>query len=216
MSEGRRKRLLISRADEKRIVAGLERSVRKGDFTALRTRAFVYLLLDGATGAKEALYLDCEEVVANPEAARVPRIAGEVTQRPCEANRFSERTYRLSARVRGALLDYLKAARGGDWIAGEGFHGPLFMSVRKIGKRISRHTAIDSWRDFLTEWAKVETDYRLDDVVYTGRMRFLEAAEGSSELLSDHAGISSKAATTYLEAPKSSPKDVLAKLDKRR
>lgn len=215
MNEGRRERILIGRRDEKRIFAALERWAKKEQFERLRTRAFVYLLLDGAAGGKVALYLDCEEVVSDPDAVRVPRIVGEVVQRPCEANSFSSKKFGMSARTRGALLDYLKVARAEGKIEGEGFRGPLFMSVRKIGKRISRHTALASWRTLLAE-AKVDTGYSLDDVVYTGKLRFLEAAEGSSELLSEHAGISSKAATTYLKPPKSSTRDVLARMDKKR
>lgn len=212
---GRRKRVAIGRSDVKRILAALERYAKEGSFEGLRTRALIYLLLDGGAGANLALWLNCEEVVVDSGAVNVPRIVRRVVQRSCEANSYSGRDFSISERVRGALLDYLKVARREGKIAGDGFTGPLFSSVTKIGKRISRHTAMATWRTLLAD-AKVREEYILDDVVYSGKLRFLEAADGNSELLSSHAGISEEAAATYRDAPESSVGDVLARMDKKR
>jgi hypothetical protein len=60
----------------------------------------------------------------------------------------------------------------------------------------------------------------MEDIVYTGRVRFLEAAKGSAELLSDHAGISSVWAAQYAKeldaGSKQSSRDVLAQATKPR
>lgn len=207
-SEGRRKRIIISGADERRIFSALERLAKDGDFESLRLRAMVYLLWDGAIGAREALTLDLEDVVADPDAKRSPRIVSEVD---LQSERKS-RSFMMSDRVRTALLEYLRVAKADGRLRGDGFHGPLFVSSSKVGHRITRHTALDSFRAFLRYAAKVSTSYLLDDVVGTGRARFLQAAEGDVELLAEHAGISVFSASAYREASTKSTRDVLKKL----
>lgn len=217
MPVGKRKRVEIDSADAKQIVRAMEAWAKTGDFVALRTRAFVYLLWDGSLRTKAALSLNAEEVVTSPTTLRVVK---EVVQRPCEGNRYRELRFFISDRTRDAIKDYLGIVRRDGWLPTERFEGPLFLSSyhKGEGKRLSRRTAIHSWQVLLEEHAQVSQDYQLDDVVYTGRLAFLRAAGGDSTLLSQHAAISEIwASTGYRDEPsKGSPKDVLARLNKAR
>jgi len=185
-------RLLLEPADQTRIVRVLERPPAADAtiwdrFTALRTRAFVYLLWDGAVRTRTALALNAEEVVKSPEASSVS-VVGYVVQRPCDANRFRELHFAMSARTRKSLADYLRFVRREAWLGSTELRGPLFLSARHRGltRRLSGRAALHTWHEFLRKEAKTSRLYQLDDVVYTGMIAFLEAAGGDTTLLSAH------------------------------
>ena len=187
--------------DVTRIVGALERWAKNDDFVALRTRAFVYLLWDGALRTKGAVWLNAEEVVEDPRASRI-QVVEEVVQRSCEGNNYRGRTFLMSDRARAALVDYLKVARSGGWLAKEDrLEGPLWISTHHIGtqQRMSQRTAMQAWRTFLKGVSGVSEQYQLDDVVLTGRVAVLRAAKGSTDVLSEHSNISPKWAGQYRE-----------------
>lgn len=214
-----RKSVVVEPRDQSRILAALERWCEPGDFVALRTRAFVYLLWDGALRTKAAVWLNAEEVVKDPSANRI-QVVQEVTQRPCEGNNYREREFLVSDRARDAITAYLKVARSDGWLAkSDRLEGPLWISTHHHGtqKRMSQRTAMQAWRTFIEE-VNLSREYQLDDVVLTGRVAFLQAAKGSTDVMSQHAGISAKWAGNYrehlLNAPSSSARDVLSQLNK--
>lgn len=216
-----RKSVVIEPADEGRITKALEQLGSSGDFAGLRTRAFVYLLWDGALRTKAAVWLNAEELVKDPSASRV-HVVKQAVQRPCEGNQYRERAFLLSDRARDAIADYLKAARDEGWLAnGDRFKGPLWISTHHKGTqtRMSQRTAMQAWSSF-QEDVKVSRDYQLDDVVLTGRIALLQAAKGSTDALAEHAGISAKSAGHYrehlLNSPSSTAKAALLQIDKRR
>jgi integrase len=213
---GKRKRIAIETADEKRIVRALEDWAQTEDFVGLRLRAFVYLLWDGTLRTKAALSLRAQDVVPDPTVLRVSK---EIVQPPCEGNRFRELHFHVSHRTRDAIADYLRAARRDGWLPNDSFEGPLFLSSyhRGEGKPAAARTMIHGWTLFLKEHAHVAQDYQLDDVVYTGRLAFLRAAGGDSSLLSEHAAISQTwAAAGYRDKTSAaSPKAVLDRLYKK-
>ena len=139
-----RKHIVVQPSDATRIVAGLERWAEDDDFVALRTRAFVYLLWDGALRTKAAVWLNAEEVVEDPRASRI-RIVEKIAQRSCEGNNFRAHTFLISDRTRGALADYLKVVRSGGWLAkSDRLTGPLWISSHHHGtqQRMSQRTAM--------------------------------------------------------------------------
>lgn len=214
-----RKSVVIEPRDQNRILAALERWAETGDFVALRTRAFVYLLWDGALRTKAAVWLNAEELVKDPAASRT-HVLPEIIQRACEGNNYRERTFLLSDRVRDAIAAYLKVARSEGWLAnGNRLEGPLWISTHHRGtqQRMSQRTALQAWHTFLED-VDVSREYQLDDVVLTGRVAFLQAAKGSTDVMSQHAGISSKWAGNYrehlLKSPSSSARDVMSELNK--
>lgn len=217
---GSRKSVPIGAADQARIAKALDDWAETGDPIALRTRAFVYLLWDGAIRTKAAVHLNVEEVVEDPASRRI-RVVTEVKQRPCEGNAYRGRRFSLSARTRDALSALLRARRdqGGLPNAAGRFEGPLFTSTRGSG-RMSQRTAVHSWRDFQQTRLRLSRDYQLDDIVFTGRLSFLRAAGGDTELLSEHASITQQHAASYREhiEPSSSntTRDVLDRLDRDR
>ena len=209
----------IDRASQNRIIAALERLPEKEGFVGYRTRAFVYLLWDGALRTGAALWLDIEEVVKDPTASRI-HVVQEPVMRPCEGNKYRERRFVMSDRARDAIADYLKAARSGGWLAnGSRLEGPLWISSQPVGtqQRMSRRTAMVAWKTFL-EGAGISEDYQLDDVVLTGRVAFATAANASPELISEHAGIGTKAAAKYSDHLPSRPgsaRDVITQLNQK-
>jgi hypothetical protein len=214
-----RKSILIDARDQARIIDALERLGRSDDFTALRTRAFVYLLWDGALRTKAAIWLNAEEVVKDPAAPRI-HVVQEATQRPCEGNKYRDRTFLMSDRARDALALYLKAARSEGWLAnGDRLEGPLWISTHHKGtqQRMSQRMAMQAWRDFLDD-VKVSREYQMDDVVLTGRIKFLQTAKGSTDAMAEHTGISAKSAGHYREhllgSPSSTARDVMTQLNK--
>lgn len=214
-----RKSVPIDPRDQSRIIAALERWAATEDFVALRTRAFVYLLWDGAVRTKAAVWLNAEEVVKDPAAARI-HVVQEIAQRPCEGNNYRERKFLMSDRTRNALVDYLKAVRAGGWLAkGDRLQGPLWLSTHHHGsqQRMSQRTAMQAWRTFVEE-VELSREYQLDDIVLTGRIAFLQAAKGSTDVLSQHVGISAKWAGQYREhlltSPSSTTRDVISQLNK--
>jgi hypothetical protein len=219
MNAPSRKSVVIPPKDESRIFQALEKWASGRDFVAVRTKAFVYLLRDGAVRSKMAVNLNVEEVVSDPAASRI-RIVTEVTQRPCEANRYKGRQFSLSDRTRAALLLYVRAIREGGWLPAKSqLEGPLFITTHHYGdgKRMSQRTAVQAWRTLL-EHAQMETEYQLDDLVFSGRIAFLKAAGGNMEMLSEHASISQQWTDHYrshVRPSKSSARDVLTKLYKR-
>jgi len=183
-----------------------------------RTRAFALLLWDGSIRTKAALALNAEDVVEDPTANRIV-VRSAVKERPCEANRYRSREFVLSARTRSALADYLRVLRTGGWLPTGRLQGPLFVSSTGTGspKRISSRSAIHWW-DFFQEKVKSHCTrtYQLDDLVYSGRIAYLEASGGDSESLSDHSGISRRWASEYRSDHKLAPAEVMKKLDKSR
>ena len=197
----------IDPADLHRILAALERLPDKEGFVGYRTRAFIYLLFDGALRTGAAICLNAEEVVKDPSASRV-HVVDEPVMRPCEGNKYRERRFVMSERTRGAIADYLKAARRDGWLAnGTLLEGPLWIATAPVGtqQRMSRRTAMQSWKTFLEGVPTVAEDYQLDDVVLTGRVAFANEANASPELISEHAGIGTKAAARYSDHMASRP-----------
>jgi hypothetical protein len=214
-----RKSIVIDPGDQGRIVAALERWAATGDLVALRTRAFVYLLWDGALRTKAAVWLNAEEVVKDPRAKRI-QVVQQAAERACEGNNYREREFLMSDRTRAALVEYLDAARSGGWLVNSSrLQGPLWLSTHHHGtqQRMSQRTAMQTWRTFLDD-VKVSHEYQLDDIVLTGRVTFLRAAEGNSDVLSEHTGVSPKWAAQYREhlvdAPSSTVRSVFAQLNK--
>lgn len=196
-SQGRRKRRLITEADQQRIIEALEVSAKSEDFIALRLRAFVYLLWDGAVRTRAALALNIEEVIDDSAKGRI-RIAERARQRPCEENRFGGHEFYFSPRARKAIADYLKSAEATGRLPGGKLKGALFLSSRHVGEapRCPVRSILASWRRFLQD-AGSSAEYQLDDIVYTGRIAYVDAAEGDTSLLSQHAHITEKQAATY-------------------
>lgn len=212
-----RERIVIEDRDEARIFKALEEWAETGDFVALRTRAFVCLLWDGALRPTAARLLNVEHVLASPDSGGL-RVATKAVLRATEAD--EERAFLLSDRTRERLTDYLRVVRDDHWLS-KGLRGPLFLSsyFHGTGKRVSNRTLTHCWNLVLKQ-AGIPRKYTMEDAVYTGRVRFLEAAEGDSDLLSDHAGISAAWATRYRKELESesrpSPRSVLAKATKAR
>jgi hypothetical protein len=74
-----------------------------------------------------------------------------------------------------------------------------------------------AWKTFL-EGAGISEDYQLDDVVLTGRVAFATAAGASPELISEHAGIGTKAAARYSDHLPSRPesaRDVMTQMNQK-
>ena len=178
-----RKSVVIAPADLTRIFDALERRAGSGDFFALRTRAFVYLLADGVLKTKAAIWLNAEEVVQDPSAKRI-RVVQEAVQRPSEANQYRKRKILMTDRTRDAIAEYLEVARNEGWFPHGRLKGPLWIATEHRGtlQRLSQRTAMAVWRKFLDE-VKVAQDYQLEDIVFTGRVRFLELANGNLDAL---------------------------------
>ena len=215
--KGKRMRMLIEPADEKRLVRALYRCAATGDFVALRTRAFVLLLWDGAIRTSAALALNAEEVVRDSAARRIT-VLKHASQRPCEENRNRGRSFVLSARTQEALAAYLHVVRQDGWLPAERLKGPLFLSSvhRGRGQRLSVRSAIHCWEAFQTTEPAGSRIYQLEDVVYTGRLKFMKAAGVNIESLSSHTGLSRRWAAEYRQETQVSPEDVMAKLDSSR
>lgn len=210
----------IDQADQNRIIAALERLPEKEGFVGYRTRAFIYLLWDGALRTGAAIWLNAEEVVKDPTANRI-HVVEEPVMRPCEGNKYRERRFVMSERARNAIADYLREARRGGWLAnGSRIAGPLWIASVPVGsqQRMSRRTAMAAWKTFLEDVPAVTEDYQLDDVVLTGRVAFANAANASPELISEHAGIGTKAAARYSDHMASRPgsaRDVMTQLNQK-
>ena len=210
----------IDQADQNRIIAALERLPEKEGLVGHRTRAFVYLLLDGALRTGAALWLDIEEVVKDRASSRI-HIVQEPLMRPREGNQYRERRFVMSDRTRDAIADYLKEARSGGWLANASrLEGPLWISTQPVGtqQRMSRRTAMVAWKTVLEGVPGVSQDYQLDDLVLTGRVAFAKAANASPELISEHAGIGTKAAARYSDHMPSRPgsaRDVMTQMNQK-
>ncbi len=216
-SKTKRARVPIEPSDSKHLLRTLEIWAKTGSFVALRTRAFVLLLWDGSVRTSGALAMNIEDVI-DPEARR-PSVAKRIVMRPCEQNRYQERTIALSARARQALEDYLRTARDDGWLPAGRLRGPLFVSStpRAAGQRLSQRSAIHWWELFQKSHASdCSREYELDDVVYTGRLAYAKASGRDTESLSEHSGISRRWAAEYMHDSNHSPEDVMAKLDKSR
>ncbi|HEX7476800.1 MAG TPA: hypothetical protein VF331_03270, partial [Polyangiales bacterium] len=90
---------------------------------------------------------------------------------------------------------------------------------RGTQQRMSQRMAMQAWRTF-TEDVKVSREYQLDDLVLTGRVALLRAAQGSTEAVAEHAGISPKWAGHYsehlLDASSSTAREALLQINKQR
>lgn len=210
--------LILDARDQLRIVAALERWPEQEGFVGLRTRAFVYLLWDGALRTGAAIWLNIEEVVRDSAGSRI-HVVEQAVLRPCEGNKYRRRPFDMTDRTRAAIADYLKVARSDGWLAsGSRLKGPLWIATQPQGaqKRMSQRTAVQAWHSFIGSVKGLNHDnYQLDDVVLTGRVEFARAADASPELISQHAGIGTKAATRYSDhlTSQSSPRDVISQLN---
>ena len=141
--KGKRPRVVIERSDEKRLLRALDSWADTGDFVALRTRAFVLLLWDGALRTKEALHLNAQDVVKDPIAQSV-QVLRTVALKPRGAAKIKPRHFALSTRARQALVPYLQVVRRDGWLPTRRLEGPLFLSSyhHGKGKRLARGTAI--------------------------------------------------------------------------
>jgi len=196
-----RKAIVIDSRDQTRILSALERAVETEDFVALRTRAFIYVLWDGALRPGIATALNVEDIVKDPAASRI-QVVEETVLRPSEATQYRPRPFLLSPRSRGAIVDYLKAARSEGWLANSSrLEGPLWISTHHHGtqQRMSQRTANQAWDTFQQAVNGLAREYQLDDVVVTARVEFMRKVKGSraAEILAEHAGISSQWAGHY-------------------
>jgi hypothetical protein len=212
-----RNAIAIERRDQERIIAALESWPEKEGFVGFRTRAFVYLLWDGALRTGPAIWLDIEEVVKDPRASRI-QVVQEAELRSCEATRYRKRPFLMSDRAREAIADYLKVARSEGWLAhSPRLEGPLWIASQPRGeqKRMSQRTAMQAWRTFLDGVSGLAEEYQLDDVVLTGRILFAEKALGRTDLISKFAGVSAKWAAHYSShtRSKSNLRDVMSELN---
>lgn len=217
----KRDSVVIEPRDQKAIFDALERWAATGDFVALRTRGFVYVLADGAVRTKTAAALDIEEVAKETAASRIV-IVNEVTQRPCEGNNYRGRKFLLTDRSREAIADYLKVARDEGWLANAGkLQGPLWIATHHRGsqQRMSQRTASHAWNTFLHEKVQASREIQLDDLVITGRLAFLTAAQLSTEVLSEHTGLSQRSAAHYrdhlLSTSSSTAREIVSELNKK-
>lgn len=196
-----RKAIVIDSGDQTRILSSLERVAETGDFVALRTRAFIYVLWDGALRPGMATALNIQDVVKDPASSRI-QVVDEAVLRPSEATQYRPRPFLLSPRSRGAIADYLKAVRSSGWLANAArLEGPLWISTHHQGtqQRMSQRTAMQAWHAFQQAVKGLSQEYQLDDVVLTGRVEFMRKVKGSraAEVLAEHAGISSQWAGHY-------------------
>ena len=211
----KRPRVRIDPRDEKRLLRALHAWADTGNLVALRTRALVLLLWDGAVRTSVALGMNIEDAIDHD--ARLPTVANRIVVRPPEESGPIGRTIVLSARAQDALTKYLRAAKKGGWLPG-GLRGPVFLAStpRGAGQRLSQRSAIHWWELFQrTHASDCSREYELDDVVYSGRLAYADASGGDAESLSDHAGISRRWAAEYRSEHKISPIEVLKKLEKR-
>lgn len=193
---GKRAPLLIPGRQERRITRALTQWCTSGEPAALRTRALIYLLWDGAVKTKGALSLDVQDVLdRTKEQVAAKKV---VAQRPCEANRYRQRHFGMRARSRDALTAYLRAGLSAGWLR-PAATSPLFVSTsgHRQGQRMSRRTAIHSFRQFQSRHLGQRAMYQLQDLVYSGRVAFLEASGDRVELLQEHAGLTDNQAWKY-------------------
>jgi integrase len=214
--KGKRARVPIESRDEMRLLRALDRWAGTGTLVALRTRAFVLLLWDGSVRTSGALALNVEDVVKDPKSRRLT-VLRTIVQRPCEANDNRARSIALSARAQDAMADYLRGAQQQGVLPPQRLQGPLFLAAlqHEKGKRLSQRSAIHCWEMFQLQHApECSRIYQLEDVVYTGRLKFMKVAGGDIESLSSHTGLSLRWAAEYRDGSHVSPEDVMAKLDK--
>jgi integrase len=214
--KGKRARVAIGPDDEKRLLRALDTWADSGALVALRTRAFVLLLWDGSVRTSGALSLNVEDVVKDPKARR-PTVLKTITQRACEANDYQARPIVLSARAQDAIADYLRGAQLRGLLPPQRLRGPLFLAdvQQEKGQRLSKRSAIHNWEMFqLKQVSGCSRIYQLEDVVYTGRLKFMKAAGGDIDTLSSHTGLSRRWAAEYRHDSNVTPKDVMEKLDK--
>jgi hypothetical protein len=209
---------VLDPASLRELFTALDRYLEREGVVSYRTRAFAYLLSDGALRSGTAVWLDVDDVVEDPASANV-QVRSEVTMRASEGTKYRPRTVVMSQNARNAIGDYIEAARKADWFVHPSkLRGPLFIARYPVGKqhRLSQRSAIQAWHAFLESVPSLDQTLQLDDLVLTGRTRFAEAVGGSRELISDYAGISTKAAIRYsdhIPSRPGSPRDVVASLD---
>jgi integrase len=216
--KGKLKRVVIDPSDEKRLHGALERWAAGGDFVPLRTRAFLLLLWDGSVRTSGALAMNVEDVVRDPGARRVS-VLKRVVQPARDENGHRQRSFVVSARAQQAIADYVRAVRYGGWLPTDWLEGPLFLSSVQpgSGQRLSMRNAIHWWETFQRDHTRdCSRTYTLDDLVYTGRLAYVAAADGNIASLAEHSGISRRSAAEYRLGSNLTPEDVMAKLDRRR
>jgi hypothetical protein len=162
--------------------------------------------------------MNAEDVVRDARARRVT-ILRRVAQRARDEGDHRQRSFVVSARAQEAVAEYLRAARNGGWLPTDRLEGPLFLSSVQpgSGQRLSKRTAIYWWETFQRDQAQdCSRAYSLDDLVYTGRLAYVAAADGNTDSLSDHSGISRRSAVEYGLGSNVTPEEVMAKLDQSR
>lgn len=122
----------------------------------------------------------------------------------------------LSARAQDAIADYLRCAQQRSLLPPQRLRGPVFLAdvQQKKGQRLSKRSAIHCWEMFQLKHASgCSRIYQLEDVVYTGRIKFMKAVGGDIGTLSSHTGLSRRWAAEYRHDSKITPEDVMANLD---
>lgn len=163
----------ISKDSEKRIIASLTREAAGGDLVALRTQAIALLLWDGVVRTRGAVALNRTDF-------RPRRKHGQL--------RVDGREVTLSPRAVAALDAYVRRCpKPPQPLSSES--APLFLSTRQPDKRLSQRTAVHAWRRFLADCVPEFEFVQLDDLVFSGRLRFMRSGHGIEELIA-HAGVS--------------------------
>lgn len=174
MTENSRKCAEISADEEARIVAAFDDWTASGDVIALRTRALAYLLWDGGMRTQAAIDLDLADVCMGM--CRVQK-----------KFQVGNRTVVIGSRASRSISAYLAAVFGKNGPALP-YDGPLFSSSKNSKTRMSKRTAIHCWHEFL-ETPPGKLAYQLDDLVFTGRLKFLRQVGGNTAALAAHAGV---------------------------
>lgn len=210
----RRPAIVLANQDVGALERALASLASQRDMASLRTRAFVLLRWDGAVSLKAALALNAEEIVKDPAARRIT-VRRHISQRPCEENRYRARAFPISRRTQAALRDYLAVVRAEGWLPNRCLQGPLFLSshFHGEGRRLTRRAAFAAWDTFQREYFTERTqDYKMGDLVLTGRRSFLRAG-GSTMALAQYAAISWRSAGAYY-APTNDEPSALEILDR--
>lgn len=209
--------LVMNARDQARMIAALERWADDEGFVGYRTRAFVYLLWDGALRTGSALRLNIEDVVRDSADNRF-HIEERAMLRAREGDKKQGRLFEMTERTRSAIADYLKAARRHGWLVGTRLKGPLWIASQHRGthRRLSQRTAVQAWHTFVGAVnGLTRDDLQLDDVSLTGRVAFAKAANASLELISSHAGVGTTSAARCIEVlmKQTCTRDVISRLN---
>jgi integrase len=158
----------ISDYDMRSIITALN-NPRQGvtDFVAARMQAVFYLLWGSALRLSEALGLNKDQVVTNPDADE-PKIVKNGSFRPTQVGKNIGSQFLLPGAARFAIDRYLRLLKKKGWQSDNGWRGPLFITVRgqkgkKNHKRLTKRTAEKFWKQ-LQRRAGIEKPYSLHDL----------------------------------------------------